>query len=58
MNGLRLVLFPVNSDSGLSIHPQMPLFFFLGGRDVLSDFLLLPVRGILASAEDHEEIAA
>ena len=57
MNGLRLVLFRVNSDAGIDAIPRMPLAFFLGGCDVPSDFLLLPVRGMdaLASAEEPEE---
>ena len=32
MNGLRLVLFHVNSDAGLrAAYPRQPLAFFLGG---------------------------
>lgn len=58
MNGLRLVLFGINSDAGLGSIPRMPLAFFLGGCDVPSDFLLLPVRGMdaLASAEEPVEV--
>ena len=31
MNGLRLVLFGVNSDAGFGHEPRRPLAFFLGG---------------------------
>ena len=60
MNGLRLVLFMVNSDAGLGSYPRQPLAFFLGGCDAPSDFLLPPVRGMdaLASAEESEEVVA
>ena len=30
MNGLRLVLFGINSDAGLGAIPRMPLAFFTG----------------------------
>lgn len=58
MSGLRLVLFTVNSDAGLGSYPRQPLSFFLGGCDVPSDFLLLPIRGTLASAEEPEGVVA
>ena len=35
MNGLRLVLFGVNSDAGFGHAPRRPLAFFTGGATAL-----------------------
>ena len=49
MSGLRLVLFTVNSDAGLTI-PRQPLAFFLGGA-------AWPPRGSLPLPSDEVGVA-
>lgn len=51
MNGIRLVLFGVNSDVGIGVIPKMPLAFFLGGAPASFSPLLLRTR---AFAEEPE----
>ena len=58
MNGLRLVLFSINSDAGLGAIPRMPLSFFLGGADLPLQPFLLPEQRVRAVAEDLEEEVA
>ena len=54
MNGLRLVLFGVNSDAGFGHEPRRPLAFFLGGAPApLSP--LLPEWRTRAFVEDPEK---
>lgn len=60
MNGLRLVLFYVNSDAGFGHEPRRPLAFFTGGATALP--LILPsVSSVSAGAapvrEPEEETA-
>ena len=58
MNGLRLVLFGVNSDAGLGAIPRMPLSFFLGGAGLPPQPFLLPEKRTRAAAEESEEDVA
>lgn len=53
MSGLRLVLFGVNSDSGLALGPRPPLAFFLGGA--LADLLHRQPPPDEARAATHAE---
>lgn len=47
MNGLRLVLFGVNSDAGFGHEPRQPLAFFTGGATALP--LILPSASPLSA---------
>ncbi len=55
MNGLRLVLFGVNSDAGFGHEPRRPLAFFTGGAPAPLSSLLLRTRAF--AEEPEEEIA-
>ena len=58
MNGLRLVLFGVNSDAGFGHEPRQPISFFLGGAPAPLPPTLLPEWRTRAFAEDPEEEVA
>lgn len=55
MNGLRLVLFGVNSDAGFGHEPRRPLAFFLGGVSLNPSLSSLLLREVGAPVEEPEK---
>ncbi len=60
MNGLRLVLFGVNSDAGFGHEPRRPLAFFTGGATASPLELLpdVPLPAGAAPVREPEEASA